>query len=159
MLITNPEFYNGSILLRPQHIKVLGGVVPELYESWKAQEMMAMKNRIRSTIRNAESHPPKFVSFEEFVKMKRRGITPSYQQSTTPVSTQPEVKKIEDLDLTDIQGKRKEALAGVDVKEAGKWGSNKQVLDNNVIMIIDGIGKQGDRVSNQTSYRTIKAFR
>ncbi|KAK8790455.1 hypothetical protein WA171_001978 [Blastocystis sp. BT1] len=126
VLITDPEFYNGSILLRPQHIRILGGVVPELHEAWKAQEMMAMKNRIRSTVRNAESHPPKFVSFEEFVKMKRRGITPSYQQSTTSVSTQLEVKKIEDLDLTDIQGKRKEALAGVDVKEAGKWGSNKQ---------------------------------
>lgn len=157
VLITDPEFYNGSILLRPQHIRILGGVVPELHEAWKAQEMMAMKNRIRSTVRNAESHPPKFVSFEEFVKMKRRGITPSYQQSTTSVSTQLEVKKIEDLDLTDIQGKRKEALAGVDVKEAGKWGSNKQVLYSIVIMIIVGIGKQDNRVSNQTSYGTTKA--
>lgn len=128
VMLTNPEFYNGSILLQPKHIRVLGGVVPELYEAWKAQEMMAMKNRIRSTVRNAESHPPKFVSFEEFVKMKRRGVSPSYQQSTTPVSVQPEVKKIEDLDLTDIEGKRKEALAGVEVKEVGKWGTFKQVL-------------------------------
>lgn len=101
--------------------------MPEMYESWKAQEMMAMKNRIRNTIRNAESHPPKFISFEDFVKMKRRGVSPSYQPAVTPAVNQPEIKKIEELDLTNIEGKRKEALAGVDVKEAGKWGSNRQV--------------------------------
>lgn len=39
MLIKDPEFYNGRLLLRRDFIKVLGGLVQELYDVWKAQEV------------------------------------------------------------------------------------------------------------------------
>ena len=129
MLLTNPELFNGYLLLRPSCIKVLGGVVPEMYELWKAQEVMGMKNRFRATIRNVESHPPKFISFEEFVKLKKRGIAPK------PVPVQLETKKIEDLDLKEIEGRRKEALGTMEaeeIKDMGKWGSSKQVVVRDV---------------------------
>ena len=44
VLLKDPEFYNGRLLLRQTHIKVLGGVVQELYDAWKAQEV-AMQRR------------------------------------------------------------------------------------------------------------------
>lgn len=39
VLIKDPEFYNGRLLLRRDFIKVLGGLVQELYDVWKAQEV------------------------------------------------------------------------------------------------------------------------
>ena len=39
-LLKNPEFYNGRLLLRQNAIKVLGGLVQELYDAWKAQEVV-----------------------------------------------------------------------------------------------------------------------
>lgn len=38
-MVINPEFHNGRILLRPDMIRVLGGIVPDLYELWKSQEV------------------------------------------------------------------------------------------------------------------------
>ena len=38
VLLKNPEFYNGRLLLRQKAIQVLGGLVQELYDAWKAQE-------------------------------------------------------------------------------------------------------------------------
>lgn len=40
VLLKNPEFYNGRLLLRQNAIKVLGGLVQELYDAWKAQEVV-----------------------------------------------------------------------------------------------------------------------
>ena len=95
-----------------------------------------MKNRFRATIRNVESHPPKFISFEEFVKLKKRGIAPrTIQEEPKPVPVQSETKKIEDLDLKEIEGRRKEALGTMEaeeIKDMGKWGSSKQVVVRDV---------------------------
>lgn len=154
ILLSNPEFFNGTLLLRQNGVRVLGGVVSEMYELWKAQEVMAMKNRYRSAIRNKDIHPPKFVSFEEYVKQKRRGdsksskqFTQSVQQpqpvkSSTSASTpasgsktagkQLDIKKVEDLDLQSIESKRKEVLGDLvsgNVKEMAKWGTTQQVSD------------------------------
>lgn len=142
MLLTNPELFNGYLLLRPSCIKVLGGVVPEMYELWKAQEVMGMKNRFRATIRNVESHPPKFISFEEFVKLKKRGIAPkTIQEEPKPTPSQSETKKIEDLDLKEIEGRRKEALGTMEaeeIKDMGKWGSSKQVVVRGESEVVGG---------------------
>lgn len=121
-----------------------------MYELWKAQEVLAMKNRYRSAIRNKDIHPPKFVSFEEYVKQKRRGDSKSSKQSaqqqqqptksstsaSTPVSgsktagKQLDIKTVEDLDLQSIESKRKEVLGDLvsgSVKEMAKWGTTQQV--------------------------------
>ena len=148
MLLTNPDFFNGTLLLRPSSIRVLGGVVSDLYELWKAQEVMAMKNRHRSNLRNKDIHPPKFVSFEEYVKQKKRvdlrtekasstsktGNTSTCTRTSTSTSTtagkQLDIKAIEDLDLHSIENKRKEVLGDLvsgNVKELAKWGTTQQV--------------------------------
>ena len=140
MLLTNPDFFNGTLLLRPNSIQVLGGVVSDLYELWKAQEVMAMKNRHRSNIRNKDINPPKFVSFEEYVKQKKRVDSRIDKSGSTPKSTnvpasatagkQLDIKAIEDLDLHSIESKRKEVLGdlvGGSVKELAKWGTTQQV--------------------------------
>ena len=103
---------------------------------------MAMKNRFRSQIRNAASNPPKFISFEDFVKQKRQSHNPSSTKKTAPqkdASTNtvsptagvvPETKKVTDLDLKEIEAKRKEVLGAIsseEVKEIGTWGSVKQM--------------------------------
>lgn len=100
-----------------------------------------MKNRFRSQIRNAETNPPKFVSFEDYVKAKRQSrnssatkkVTPQ-REAAKPLSTTagvvPETKKVTDLDLKEIEAKRKEALSSISTKEAkeiGKWGEAKQM--------------------------------
>ena len=98
-----------------------------------------MKNRFRSQIRNAELNPPKFVSFEDYVKAKRQSRNSAAakkapREAVKPLSATagvvPEVKKVTDLDLKDIEAKRKEALSGISTKEAkeiGKWGEAKQM--------------------------------
>lgn len=144
VLLTNPDFFNGTLLLRPSSIRVLGGVVSDLYELWKAQEVMAMKNRHRSNLRNKDIHPPKFVSFEEYVKQKKRvdsrteksGSSSKTVNTSTSTSTsttagkQLDIKAIEDLDLHSIESKRKEVLGDLvsgNVKELAKWGTTQQV--------------------------------
>ena len=99
-----------------------------------------MKNRFRSQIRNAELNPPKFVSFEDYVEAKRQSRNSAAAKKATPpretgkplsaTAVVPEVKKVTDLDLKDIEAKRKEALSGISTKEAkeiGKWGEAKQM--------------------------------
>ena len=151
VLLTNPDFFNGTLLLRPNSIRVLGGVVSDLYELWKAQEMMAMKNRHRSNIRNKDIHPPKFVSFEEYVKQKKRVDSRTEKSSSTSKTTnsssssssssssntssstagkQLDIKTLEDLDLHSIENNRKEVLGDLvsgNVKELAKWGTTQQV--------------------------------
>ena len=110
-----------------------------------------MKNRFRSQIRNAASNPPKFISFEDFVKQKRQSRNPSSSKAapqkdastkTIPqkdasmktgsptAGVVPETKKVTDLDLKAIEAKRKEALGTLsseEMKEIGTWGSVKQM--------------------------------
>ena len=108
--------------------------------------MMAMKNRHRSNIRNKDIHPPKFVSFEEYVKQKKRVDSRTEKSSSTSKTTnssssssntssstarkQLDIKTLEDLDLHSIENKRKEVLGDLvsgNVKELAKWGTTQQV--------------------------------
>ena len=138
ILLTDPEFYNGRCLLRQGKIQVLGGVVSEMVALWKAQESLSYRNRFRSKVCKASGKPPKFISFEDFVKQKHRKAQPqSSSSSSTSASTTkgsagqiPAVKKVEDLDLTAIEDRRKKDLGDrsqASVKELGVWGSSKQL--------------------------------
>ena len=133
VMLTNPEFYNGRCLLHAGSIKVLGGVVSSLVELWKAQETLAMKNRFRSNVRKNGGNPPQFISFEDFVKKKHRMPQIRSEANTSASSTAgvlPAMNKVEDLDLSEIQNRRKEALGDInklEVKDMGKWGSSKQI--------------------------------
>ncbi|CBK22747.2 uncharacterized protein [Blastocystis hominis] len=135
ILLTDPEFYNGRCLLRQGKIQVLGGVVSEMVALWKAQESLSYRNRFRSKVCKASGKPPKFISFEDFVKQKHRKAQPestSISASTTKGSAGqiPAVKKVEDLDLTAIEDRRKKDLGDrsqASVKELGVWGSSKQL--------------------------------
>ena len=133
VMLTNPEFYNGRCLLHAGSIKVLGGVVSSLVELWKAQETLAMKNRFRSNVRKNGGNPPQFISFEDFVKKKHRMPQIRSETNTSASSTAgvlPAMNKVEDLDLSEIQNRRKEALGDInklEVKDMGKWGSSKQI--------------------------------
>lgn len=94
-----------------------------------------MKNRYRSSIRDASLNPPKFISFADFVKQRHAPVAKKPGKEKViqkPLSETagvlPEMKKLEDLDLSAITDLRKEALNGIDqssIKEMGKWGSNK----------------------------------
>lgn len=139
ILLTDPEFYNGRCLLRQGKVQVLGGVVSEMVALWKAQESLSYRNRFRSKVCKASGKPPKFISFEDFVKQKHRKAQPqpSSAPSTASASTTkgsagqiPAVKKVEDLDLTAIEDRRKKDLGDLNqsnVKELGVWGSSKQL--------------------------------
>lgn len=43
VMLTNPEFYHGRLLLRPSCITILGGIVKELYDLWKSQEVVSFR--------------------------------------------------------------------------------------------------------------------
>ena len=93
---------------------------------------MTMKNRYRRTIRDASLSPPKFISFADFIKQRRKPVAKKESKPVKPTSSTagvlPEMKKLEDLDLEKITDLRKEALNGIDstaIKEMGKWGSTK----------------------------------
>ena len=150
ILLTDPEFYNGRCLLRQSKIRVLGGVVPDMVALWKAQESLSYRNRFRSTFCKANGSPTKFISFEDFVKQKHHKGQPqqtsacvcvcvcvcaSASASTSTASKGSAgqiltVNKVEDLDLTAIEDRRKKELGGLsqsNINELGVWGSSKQL--------------------------------
>lgn len=105
--------------------------------------MMAMKNKYRQAIRDASLSPPKFISFTDYIKQRKKPAETKPSQPQKPAETKPsqpqkpvsgtagvlpEMKKLEELDLEKITDLRKEALDGIDpdqIKEMGKWGSSK----------------------------------
>ncbi|KAL7067437.1 hypothetical protein ACR3K2_21310 [Cryptosporidium serpentis] len=64
------KMQNGILLLKPCNIKVIGGIVNSLIESWKANLSLASyraKNSI-VTSRNIDSKPPKFTPYSDDMK-------------------------------------------------------------------------------------------
>lgn len=113
---------------------MLGGVVSDMVALWKAQESLSYRNRFRSQVCKASGNPPKFISFEDFVKQKHRKAQPPVASTSSTVKGSagqiPTVNKVEDLDLTAIEDRRKKELgdlSGSSVKGLGVWGSSKQL--------------------------------
>lgn len=119
-------------------------------------QVMAMKNRYRSGIRDASLNPPKFISFVDFVKQRHAPVSkkPTKEKGTQKPTSEtagvlPEMKKLEDLDLSAITDLRKEALNGIDqssLKEMGKWGSNK--MNDKVVESLPKRSARGDSGRN-----------
>ena len=178
ILLTDPEFYNGRCLLRQSKIRVLGGVVPDMVALWKAQESLSYRNRFRSTFCKANGSPTKFISFEDFVKQKHHKGQPqqtsacvcvctcvcaSASASTSTASKGsagqiPTVNKVEDLDLTAIEDRRKKELGGLsqsNINELGVWGSSKQ-LDKTITDPRNASGRL-QSVESATSVESVKS--